>query len=352
MNPELPARTAARRSLGKLLVWGLVLLLLGWALRDIQFNEIWHTLTTLKRWQVLLLVLVNASIVLLNGARWWLILRTEGSGVPYLPVAGYRLISFGISYFTPGPQFGGEPAQVAYLQRRHQVAVSSALASVSLDKILELLANFAFLLLGFLAALQTGLFADLNPVQALAWMGVPFALLLAYTAAVWKEMSPLASLLARLPLNGAWKERLQRIVAGAEKQISAYCLRSPRAVLSASALSLLIWLVMVLEYWLAAQFLGVRLEPAQTIAALTAARISFLFPLPGGLGVLEASQVLVMQALGFSPTLGISLSLLMRARDISLGGAGLLISMVLARSGPTLTENNTLTNIFLPMEDK
>lgn len=49
MNPELPARTAARRSLGKLLVWGLVLLLLGWALRDIQFNEIWHTLTTLKR---------------------------------------------------------------------------------------------------------------------------------------------------------------------------------------------------------------------------------------------------------------------------------------------------------------
>jgi hypothetical protein len=40
-------------------------------------------------------------------------------------------------------------------------------------------------------------------------------------------------------------------------------------------------------------------------------------------GALEASQVLALGALGINPSTGISLSLLIRARDIALGGLGL-----------------------------
>ena len=83
------------------------------------------------------------------------------------------------------------------------------------------------------------------------------------------------------------------------------------------------WLLMVFEYWLALHFLGATLTPAQTIIALTAARVAILFPLPGGLGALEASQVLAMQLLGLEPAIGLSLSLLIRARDVTLGGIGL-----------------------------
>jgi uncharacterized membrane protein YbhN (UPF0104 family) len=61
----------------------------------------------------------------------------------------------------------------------------------------------------------------------------------------------------------------------------------------------------------------------QTIIVLTAARLAFLSPSPGGLGTLEASQVLAMQVLGVDPALGISMSLLIRARDITFGGLGI-----------------------------
>ena len=206
-------------------------------------------------------------------------------------------------------------------------------ASVSLDKILELLANFAFLLLGLFTALSSGLFANQRPDQVLSWMAVPFALLLVYTAALWRGRSPLSGVLSRLPGSHPTLVRVQLAVADAESQISGYCLARPGAVILASLLSMFIWLVMAVEYWLALRFLGVVLNPAQTITAMTMARIAFLFPLPGGLGVLEASQVLAMQALGFSPALGISASLLMRARDIAMGGTGLLISAWLARRG-------------------
>jgi hypothetical protein len=268
---------------------------------------------------------------MLVSGRWWLILRTQGYAVPYLSVLGYRLVAFGISYFTVGPQIGGEPAQVYYLQSRHAIPTSRALASVSLDKILELLANFAFLLVGIFAALGSGLLADLLPVHAVAWMAGPFILLLAYTIAVWRGKTPLASLLSRLPQRHTRVARLARAAAAAEGQIALLCQQNPLAVLAASLLSALIWGMMALEYWLALSFLGIPVSLLQAVAVLTAASVAFLFPLPGGLGALEASQVLAMEALGLPSALGLSISLLIRGRDILLGGLGVLLGGVLAR---------------------
>jgi uncharacterized membrane protein YbhN (UPF0104 family) len=155
--------------------------------------------------------------------------------------------------------------------------------------------------------------------------------LLVYTIAVWTGKAPLASLLSRLPLRGAAAARLAHAAASAEGQIGLFCRQNPLAVLAASLLSALIWVAMTTEYWLALRFLGIQVDLLQAIAALTAASVSFLIPLPGGLGALEASQVLAMEALGFTSTLGLSVSLLIRGRDIILGGFGVLWGGVLAR---------------------
>jgi uncharacterized membrane protein YbhN (UPF0104 family) len=49
-----------------------------------------------------------------------------------------------------------------------------------------------------------------------------------------------------------------------------------------------------------------------------------MFPLPAGLGTMEASQVFVLGAMGFPPSAGLTMSLLMRGRDMLIGGLGLL----------------------------
>ena len=90
-------------------------------------------------------------------------------------------------------------------------------------------------------------------------------------------------------------------------------------------------LLMLGEYMLSLRFLGARVDPLQAVIALTAARLAFLTPLPGGLGALEASQVLALGALGFSPALGISVSLLIRGRDIAFGLIGLWGGAILTR---------------------
>jgi uncharacterized membrane protein YbhN (UPF0104 family) len=94
-------------------------------------------------------------------------------------------------------------------------------------------------------------------------------------------------------------------------------------LLAALLVSLVSWGTLIGEYWLALYVLGASLTPGQLVTALIAARIAILFPLPGGLGALEASQVLAMEVLGLDPALGLSLSLLIRSRDVLLGVLGL-----------------------------
>jgi uncharacterized membrane protein YbhN (UPF0104 family) len=79
------------------------------------------------------------------------------------------------------------------------------------------------------------------------------------------------------------------------------------------------------------RFLGLHLSLPQVMLALTAARLAFLLPVPAGLGSLEAGQVLAMGLLGVNPAVAISLSLVIRARDLFFGGAGLWIGAVLSR---------------------
>jgi uncharacterized membrane protein YbhN (UPF0104 family) len=99
--------------------------------------------------------------------------------------------------------------------------------------------------------------------------------------------------------------------------------QAPLALILALLVSLAAWVLMVVEFWLMVSFLGLPLTLLQLITVLTAARMAILLLLPGSLGILEASQILAFTALGLNPAIGISASLLIRARDVLLGGVGL-----------------------------
>ena len=83
---------------------------------------------------------------------------------------------------------------------------------------------------------------------------------------------------------------------------------------------------MVSEFALIVKFLGIPLTAWQTIAAWTAGWLSLLVPLPGGLGALEASQVFALGMFGVPAALAIGVALVMRGRDLLIGGFGLLLA--------------------------
>lgn len=309
---------------GSLLAVWVALLLLGvflflWSLRAVSFSDIVSVFSALSPWQILLLLLVNIAILLLFPLRWWLILRAQGHRVPYLALTRYRLTAFAVSYFTPGQHFGGEPLQVLFLRDRHKVKGSTALASVTLDKVIELFANFSVLALGIAVVLTSGVVGELPVAQTLP-------------ASIGLLLVPAAYLFSVywgwLPFTRLTKNRSSGFVTGlqnAEKQLAQLTQKKPGLLLQGLGIAILVWISLIFEIWLSLVFLGLTLNAVELALVVVAGRIALFAPTPGALGALEASQVLAMHALGYDPAYGLALGLLIRARDIFFGLVGLLL---------------------------
>jgi uncharacterized protein (TIRG00374 family) len=319
------------------LIWLALPVLLLWLLRSFPFADTWAVLVTVNPLALAGLIAFNALAMVVFSSRWWLALHAQGHRLAYLTVFRYRMAAFAISYFTPGTQFGGEPLQVYTVSSRHAVPAGSAVASVTLDKLFELLANYTFLVVGVVVILRKQLFISLSPGAGTVGAAGLLILPLAYLGLLWAGLLPVSWLIevlsARLPMNEKVSLKVQTIVGvakSAEGQIHSLFRQKPVMVLWVVGASILIWLLSLAEYWLALRVLGAQLDLGQTVVALTVSRLAFLTPLPGGLGALEAGQMLALESMGFNPAIGLAMSLWIRIRDTALGlfgawwGAGLV----------------------------
>jgi uncharacterized protein (TIRG00374 family) len=215
--------------------------------------------------------------------------------------------------------------------RRHHVPLPISVAAVTVDKLLEMLLNFSFLAGGVLLLLlhHQGLARWLEQqlvLYALLLLGLPAGLLLALALGRHPLSRSLGvidalarRLLSRPALVPSWRVTVRR----SENAAGLLCRDNPATLLAAVGLSLLSWLGLIGEFWLLTLVLDLPLSFTAAATALVAARIAILLPLPAGLGALEAGQALAMSSLGLDPSIGIAISLLLRARDVTLGLVGL-----------------------------
>lgn len=335
------AKPASRPlSLRRLWPWAIGLVVAGglwWSVRGIAFGDVAAALRRLTWAEIGALLLVNLGITLLFGLRWWVILRLPGARVGLLDVWAYRMAGFSMSYLTPGTQFGGEPLQIALVQRRHAIPGTEATASVVIDRAVEVLGNFTFLAFGLVLSLQLRLIpgpqGEALAGMAIALLGLPVGFLILALAGV----RPVTWLLDRLPippgrLANGWR-RLRAWTGSTEGHVVDFCRKHPAGLVGAMGISLVAWGAMIFEYGLLLTFLGIRLAPAELIGVMTAGRLALLVPVPGALGALEASQVLAMGALGYTRAEGLGLGLIVRARDLLLAVVGLALGAALMRAG-------------------
>lgn len=322
-----PQRTQRKSPLGTVAIYAVLIALLYFALRNAPFAEIWSALANLKLWQIALILLINAFVIVCMTARWWIIVHAENPSVPFSPMIRYRLSVFGLSYFTPGPQVGGEPLQIIYLQRNHGITFARATSAVIMDKLLEFLVNFVLIGVGAWAIVRVGLLAGSGVRLNLSLIGLGALLILplVYIILLYNGIRPIANILHSKPFIQK-KSKATRLFVVAEQMASIFCRRHVRAMFLAIFFSFAAIAGIAVEYYLMVSFLGMKIDAVQIFAALTAMQIAFLMPLPGGLGALEASQVFALGAFGQPASAAISLTLLMRARDILNGGIGLLLA--------------------------
>lgn len=320
----------------KIGVWIISVALFGFVWSLVPWTDIQAVATVLSFKNLAALFLLDIVIVLTMSGRWWFILRGLGHKVNYFQLSSYRLAAFGVSYFTPGPQFGGEPLQVWVLKTRHNISTSSALASVTVDKLIELFVNFTILAWGVIVVLQTAIV----PGNSAGWLlGVALVLWLIpvlFLVSLARGSTPLTTIFRWLIGRSFFANLLERYrdqvtrfdqaIVNSELEVTILCQNAPRAIWAAFFVSLLTWVLWLLEFWFMYFLLGLKLNLNELLIVLTAVRIAFLLPFPAGLGTLEASQYVAMSAIGQATAIGLSGAVFIRVRDFILGGIGLWLS--------------------------
>lgn len=309
------------------LIWLAAPVVIYLTLRTIPLQSLGEVFSRVKLWQIAALLGANLLIFGLFVLRWSRILSALEVRIPFMALVGYRLAGFGVSYFTPGPQFGGEPLQIYLLKRRQGVNTAAAISSVFFDKLLELLANFTFLVVGLVVAALGGVLRGQVGPWVWAAVGVIFIFPVGNLIALSRGLRPLTWLIERLRgwLRLRLLDKAAEHVGQAEGLIAEFCQTQPWALAQVLVISVLVWLASVAEFWMMLNFLGAPANLVETISMLVAARLAFLLPIPAGLGTLEASQILAVQAVGFAPAVGVAASLVIRARDVTLAALGLWI---------------------------
>ncbi len=327
MQIQIPISRKYRTMLIRAIITLVLFLLVLWAFKSAPIVEIWLVLSKLKAWQLVTILLVNTFLYLMISLRWWIIVRSQRADVPFWDLVPVRIAVFGISYFTLGPQVGGETLQIVSLTRNFGLSYSRAAASVFLDKLFEFLTNFVFLGLGIFSIMVSGLFIG-KSVSVLFWTGLLLIFIswpVIHILLLKKRIYPLKSLLRQL-MHTPRSAKIIRFICAAEWLAGRFCQQRTRELMLSVGVSLLAGLGMVMDYALMLFFLGINLQVWQVIAGWTSAWLSFLAPLPGGLGALEASQVAALGVFGVSAAAAISITILMRARDLLFGGLGMLFA--------------------------
>jgi glycosyltransferase 2 family protein len=326
-QPSQPRKGIISTWLFRTAILIVLVILLWWALRDAPLQEIWLTVSRLRPGQVAALLTLNTFFYLLATLRWWLIVEAENKHVNYWPLFCVRVSVFGVSYFTLGPQVGGETLQVLALRRKYGLTFTHATAAVLMDKLLEYFADFFLLAIGLTAVLQAGILFE-NGLELTASLGALIFLIAwppIHLSLLNNRHYPLTAVLHVLPFVPKTSKTI-RFLCASERLAGMFCQRHPRRLILASGISLVAAAAMVADYALMASFMGIRLTFWKTIAGWIMGWVSLLMPLPGGLGAMEASQVFVLGRFGYGAATALSLALLQRGRDILVGGLGLLLA--------------------------
>jgi uncharacterized protein (TIRG00374 family) len=325
-------------------------LVLAWhALRTVAWPGVWALLERFGPAAILLILAVNLLMLPLMTARWWLLLRALGWPVGLFSLSAYRTAAGAVSYFTPGPHFGGEPLSIFCLHSRQGIPLTSAATSVALDRLLELLASLSVLAfcLIYLTVAKSGPFAAIHGMPVIiAVLGIFTAIL----ATLFTGKKPFSrSVLLSQKLTGRFSppaagrfQPLIDLIAQAEGMAESLYRGHHRHFLMANLLSLVHWLGIFTEFWLMSLLLGLPLSLWHLTAVVAVARLAFYTPLPAGIGVLESALPWLTAVLGLGGSLGLSLCLLIRCRDllISLAGFGLAMQYLTCSGKVAIVKDN------------
>jgi len=268
-------------------------------------------------WGILALMAFHLLPMLCSALAWQRLVKSHWHGSLWAFLRA-RWIREHVADLLPVAQVGGEVVGARMLTL-DGLDPALALASVIVDLTLETTTQIVFTLMGIGV-----LAAQVHTQGLLVWVtlgaGIGAALVGAF---FWVQRQGLfawleSQLKSITEKGGIWRS-LGRLDGLHDSIQSLYAYRGQLA--TASTFHLACWLLDAGETWLALYFMGhtVSVMDALLLESLGQAIRGAAFIIPGQLGVQEGGYMVLGEAIGLAPGVGLTLSLLKRVRSLLIG---------------------------------
>ena len=329
-------------------VVGLTIALMAFFLRSADLGSVWFEIrrSRLDLVAVSMLAVVLSYVVRIR--RWQMLLAPIGK-VGFGAAGRATAIGFATSAVLPGRL--GEVVRPYLLARGEHLSASAALATIVLERLLDLIAVLLLLgvfLLFFSETIRTGepqLLAALKGGGLVAAAGAAVALILTLAAARAPERA--SAVMARLA--GRLPERIGTVATRFFTRFSTglEIVRRPGRFLGAFAWSFPLWLCVAASAWSVCHAFDIPLPASGSLLVMVLMVLGVSLPTPAGVGSFHAAfqlavtgfygapvdaavgAALIAHALSFGPITIVGLSLMLRAGltlqsavDLASGGSG------------------------------
>ncbi len=289
---------------------------LAWVLQ--RFGAPAFALLTRSPSPVLLALFLLSVVAGVGGLawRWRMLLVALGSAPGLGSLLAYRAAGQSVSAVVPSARLGGEPVRV-YLLTRARVTPASAIASVVVDRTLEMGGGAVFALLFASLLVQRGVPALQGALVSVSLGAVAFAAGIGITVRRLGQGDGLVRTVARATgLDRLRAVRGQLATLTAAETAVATLVEQPRLLARAFGVGVVANLVVLLEYALLLAAFGLPAGPLAVVAAIFATGAAHALPVPVAVGTLEGAQMFLFGVLGYPPEVGLAVGLAVRLREL------------------------------------
>ncbi|WP_372369507.1 lysylphosphatidylglycerol synthase transmembrane domain-containing protein [Candidatus Uabimicrobium sp. HlEnr_7] len=285
-----------------------------WFFYQLEWDKVLLFLAKIDLGEISILVAINLLLFFLFCLRWWIIFVRIDSNISFSNLVKNRLIGFAISYITPGPLVGGEPLQIFLLKKINNIPATHSVSALFIDRYVDFLANFTFVIFATCFLFWN----DISTLLSLVLITV-FSIYVSVIFFYIKKVAVFSYILEKIP----YLQKIYRFLYEVELQVIEFFHSSTSAWWQIFALCITIWGITIFELWFTLYALDLEPSLIDVLTVLLTLRLVLLTPFPGGIGILETSQMWVVNYLGFNRNISAITTLLIRGRDASFTLCGL-----------------------------
>jgi uncharacterized protein (TIRG00374 family) len=300
-------------------------------IKFVGWQEIEKSFRLFRGWQGASILGLTVMAALAGIWKWQEILKGLGVEIHFSSLWSPYLAGFAIRYLAPVILIGGEIFQSHALRDIHSVKWEKSMASVILDRILDLTCSLLVIFFGVLFFLIK---IGLPPLKLELIFGSLIFLVTALTAYFYFKSVRRESMIkavARI-FNGKMDSHPLEV----EKEIFNFFRSGSKTMWKSFILAILRIAILWLRTWLLVLFLGKGLGALASLSILGFYCLVLMIPIPADIGSHEAIQAFAFSSLGLSAGAGTAFALIVRGAELMLALFGVII---LFRLGVELLKN-------------